>query len=87
MSAIYEVGDIETAYQRTLEEMKLNGYTPATRKRDGKLDRSVQDICVARHLLSRCVPKQTVVEVIEYGSEKAAEREPKYAQRTVDAAF
>ena len=30
---------------------------------------------------------EPVVEVIDCGSGKAAEREPKYAQRTVDAAF
>ena len=79
------IGNITTAYDRALTEMKQKGYVPKTRERDGEIDRSVQDICVARFLLTQCVPRPIVVEALLHGSEKAQERGMEYVERTVRA--
>ena len=89
MSARYEVGDIRTAYRRALDEMKQNGFVPAIRNSGYGVDRSKQDIVVARYLISRCVPEDIINEVLTHGSEKAAEKaksENKYITETVQNA-
>lgn len=86
MSAQYEIGNVETAYCQALEEMKRNGYVPAIRNSGSGIDRSKQDISVARYLLSNCVSEEIVTEVLLHVSEKASERGMDYVIRTVNAA-
>jgi len=87
MSARYEVGDIRYTYDQALDEMINNGYTPMNRHSGSGVDRSKQDISVARYLISQSVPDDIVIEVLLHGSEKAAERGMEYVVRTVNAAL
>ena len=85
MSAQYEIGNVITAYGKALDEMKRNGYEPPIRNSDDGIDRSKQDISVAHYLISNCVSKDIVIEVLLHGSEKAADRGLVYVLRTVNA--
>ncbi len=89
MSARYEVGEMRTAYSRALDEMKRNGYVPATRNSGCGVDRSKQDIVVARYLISLCVSEDIVIEVLLHGTGKATNKgrsANKYAIETVQNA-
>jgi hypothetical protein len=71
MSAQYKIENMVTAYNQALDEMKSNGYVSAIRHSGSGVDRSKQDITVARYLLSNCVSENVVIEVLLHGSEKA----------------
>ena len=86
MSALYEIGDLEMAYDRVLGEMKERGYKPPLNNAETGIDRSRQDLAVAGYLHRRCISDGTIVEILMYGSEKAAERGFDYALKTVNAA-
>lgn len=86
MSAKYDVGEIKTAYDRILDEMKSKGYTPKSRHSDHGIDRSFQDIAVAGYLIRNCVSRNVIADVLANGSDKAAERGAKYVEQTVRAA-
>jgi hypothetical protein len=86
LSAKYEIGDVKTAYIRVLDEMKSRGYVTQVRVSGSGVDRSKQDIAVAHYLISNCVSKNDVFEVLRHGSEKAAERGMDYVIRTVNSA-
>jgi hypothetical protein len=87
MSAIYEIGDIQSAYDRVLEDMKSNGYVPPVRNSGVGIDRSRLDIAIARYLFRRCVSDNTIIEVLLHGSQKAEERGRNYVLRTVGSAY
>lgn len=86
MSATYNIGEIDTAYERALIEMRKDGYSPSNNNSGNGIDRSKQDIAVARFLISRCVSNDVVGEVLLQGSDKATERGMDYVIRTVLAA-
>jgi len=87
MSATYNIGEIDTAYERALIEMRKGGYSPSNNNSGNGIDRSKQDIAVSRFLISRCVSNDVVEEVLLQGSDKAAERGMDYVIRTVQAAL
>ena len=86
MSATSDVGEIKTAYDRILCEMKSNGYKPKIQQSGCSIDRSSQDIAVAGYLIRNCVSKNIIADVLAHGSEKATERGLDYIIRTVNAA-
>jgi hypothetical protein len=78
LAARYDTGDVETAYGRVLIDMSRSGYVPLLRS-DGEIDRSAQDLAVARFLLRRCVSDERIKTILLLGSEKASERSQKAA--------
>ena len=87
MSAIYEIGDMQNAYDRVLEDMKRNGYVPPIRNSGTGIDRSRQDIAIVRYLLRRCVSERTTIEVLLHGSQKTEERGRNYVLQTVGSVY
>ena len=87
MSAQYKFGSITTAYDQALNEMRHNGYKPSLRKFGKGVDRSKQDVAIARYLISNCLSEQIIIETLLHGSEKASERGVEYVEATVRAAY
>jgi hypothetical protein len=85
MSAKYEVGDIETAFARVLDEMKADGYVVPVKSSGNGTDRSRQDMAIVGYLDRRCVQIKIIEAVLEQGSEKAIERGSNYVEETINA--
>ena len=61
-------------------------FSPARNSGIG-IDRSEQDIAVVHHLLSHCVQKEIIANVLLYASDKATARGASYVEQIIGAVF